>query len=160
MKLYELTEQYMDLLDMLETEAGNEEIAAMLNGMEEAIADKVENICKVMKSLEGEEKVIDEEVKRLSQRKSHLTARREHLKRYIENELTKSGIEKLKGTLFNVWLQNNPPSVIVTDEASVPREYFVTPAPLLQKKSLLEALKGGQAVPGVELRQEKSLRVR
>ncbi|MMZ69582.1 hypothetical protein D1872_324470 [compost metagenome] len=71
-------------------------------------------------------------------------------------------IEKVKGKLFNISLQSNPPKVVVMDEFNIPQKYFVTPQPVpqLQKKDIIEDWKQGKEIPGVQVVQEKSLRVR
>ncbi|MNJ02039.1 hypothetical protein D3C73_1618510 [compost metagenome] len=71
-------------------------------------------------------------------------------------------IGKLKGPIFTVWMQANPPKVLVQDEFQVPQRFFSTPVPkpMLQKNRVIEAWKKGEDIPGVQVVQEKSLRVK
>ena len=70
-------------------------------------------------------------------------------------------IDKVKTPLFTVALQNNPPSVNVIDEKLIPNDYRKTVTTTsISKKDLLEDLKQGLIIDGVELKQIKSLRIR
>lgn len=160
MRLYDLTEQYQDLLDMLEQDPDNEQLIPMLNGLEGAIEEKVENIIKIMKSLEAQEKAFDETIKSMTEKRTAIKNNIERLKVYTEKSLLAAGLEKVKGTLHSAWLQKNKESVFVTDESLIPKDYFKTPEPVLVKNLLFEDLKSGRRVPGAELKQSKSLRVR
>ena len=62
--------------------------------------------------------------------------------------------------MFTVSIQNNPPSVNIQNDATVPDKYYVPQPPKLDKKSLLDDLKSGAVYEGIELQQTKSLRVR
>jgi hypothetical protein len=54
-----------------------------------------------------------------------------------------------------------PPSVGITDEAAIPEAYYKIPAPVLDKRELLDSLKSGATVPGAELISDKrSLRLK
>jgi hypothetical protein len=69
-------------------------------------------------------------------------------------------MEKVKGELFTVAIQNNPQSVEVLDESKIPKDYFVEQPPKLKKHLLLASLKQGEEIAGVELKQSRSLRIR
>ena len=67
MKLYELAENYNELLEILDNEeATAEELADTLDGINDAIEVKVDNICRVRKYLEGKVEVYKAEAKRLT----------------------------------------------------------------------------------------------
>lgn len=159
MRLYDLTDQYTSLLELLENDPDNEQLQQMINGLEGAIEEKVENICKVIRMLEGQAKVIGDEIVRLQQRKTTVENNIRRLKESTQQLLTDAGLERIKGKLFNVWIQSNPPSVNVVDETQIPERFFHTQK-VLQKKDILEAAKAGQEVPGVEIVQGRGLRIR
>ena len=59
-----------------------------------------------------------------------------------------SSLETLTGTLTRKTL---PPSVIISDEAVIPSQFWKPSDPRLDKKAILAALKTGEAIPGCEL---------
>ncbi|MDN6492073.1 MAG: siphovirus Gp157 family protein, partial [Leuconostoc sp.] len=100
------------------------------------------------------------EIQRLNERKTALNNNVRYLKEYLQNEMEKVGKTKIKGELFNVGIQNNPPSVRVEDERKIPRDYFNEQEPKLDKTRLKNDLKSGAAIDGAELRQTRGVRVR
>jgi hypothetical protein len=157
-KLYELSDRIEQINELLEN--GAEGLEDTLEALDMAFEEKVESILKLWRSKKLEIEAIKAEEDRLAQRRKSLERESEWLFDYVEREMIRLGREKIKSSLFTVWLQMNAPSVQVVDESIIPPEYFETPAPRLQKSKVLEAFKSGNLVPGVEIRQEKSLRVR
>jgi len=66
----------------------------------------------------------------------------------------------VKGTLFTISIQNNPPSVNIQDDATVPEKYYIPQPPKLDKRALIEDLKAGAQYEGIELVQTKGVRIR
>lgn len=159
-KLYELTQNYQNLIDLLDNpEIPQEVITAALNEVSEDIEIKVENIAKVIKSIEVDAKGLKEEEQRLSARRKSLENRVDNLKAYIEESMKATGKEKVKGKVFTLAIQKNAPSVDIVNLEAIPEEYFVVTKELT-KKPILEALKAGFEVPGAAIKQTESLRIR
>jgi predicted nuclease with TOPRIM domain len=159
-KLYELTQNYQNLLDLLDNpDIPQEVIQEALNSVSEDIEAKAENIAKVIKSIEVDVKGLKEEEQRLSSRRKSLENRVDNLKIYIEEAMRTTGKEKIKGKVFSLAIQKNAPSVDIVDLDKVPEEYFVITRELT-KKPILEALKAGLEVPGAQIKQTESLRIR
>lgn len=159
MRLYDLTQQYQDLLDLMHDDTDTEQIKAMLDGLEGAIGEKVENIIKVSKSLEYDSEILGEEIKRLQARKASIENNRKTLLDNAQGMLESVGLDKLRGKLFNIWVQSNPPSVNIIDESLIPKNYFSS-KPFLQRKKIMQDIKDGKEVAGVELTQGKGIRFR
>jgi len=159
-KLYELAGQYNKLWDMVNDETDLEVLQDTMEGIEGEITDKAESIAKLMKSIEADENGIKAEEERLYARRTALKNRRESIKDYLENQLIAAGIDKVKGTMFTVAMQNNPPSVNIQDDATVPGKYYIPQPPKLDKKALLDDLKAGSVYEGIGLQQTKSIRIR
>ena len=67
MKLYELAENYNELLALLDNdEATAEELADTLDAIEEDLNCKINSICKLMRNLEADENAFKEEATLLS----------------------------------------------------------------------------------------------
>ncbi|WP_404988199.1 siphovirus Gp157 family protein [Clostridium culturomicium] len=161
MKLYELTQNYMNLQELLEDpEIPVEVINAALGEVEEEIEEKAENIAKLIKSIDLDAAAIKEEETRLASKRKSLESRSKYLKEYLEGAMRAVDKPKIKGKLFSFNIQKNPPSIDVLDECLVPEEFFNIPAPVLDKKAVLARLKAGEEIPGVAIKQSESLRIR
>ena len=157
MNLYELTQNYLHVLEMAEN---GEDLADTLESLEDAIEVKAENTAKVIKQLEANAEMLANEAKRLSERKSAIENNVRNLKSYLQDQLDKCGKSKIKGEIFTVAIQNNPQSVDVLDESLIPSTYFIQQAPKLDRKELLTHLKAGEEIAGVTIKRTKSLRIR
>ena len=158
MKLYELNESFQQIQTLIEE--GQEGLQDTLESIELAIEEKLENIGKVIKNLEAEASAFKEEEKRLADRRRSLENNIKHLKQYAENSMVVTGDKKIKAGLFTFAIQKNPPSVSVFNDVIVPKKYYVPVDPKLDKTKIKEDLKNGENIPGVELKQSESLRIR
>ena len=159
MKLYELARSYAELLDRAE-EMESDALVDTLESLQEAIEDKAENVAKLIKNLEADAKIIREEEQRLAERRRAIEAKIERLKSYLQEQLETAGIEKVKRPTITVAIQANPPSVDVIDETAIPIDFLIPQPAKVDKKSILERLKNGEAIPGVTLKQTKGVRIR
>lgn len=161
MRLYDLSEQYNDLLDMLEQDADNEALKTMLDGLDDAFDAKVESIVKLMRSKCAERDAMDTEIKRLQERSKKIDKEVTWLETYIHNEMERTGKDKVKSSLFSISLAKCPPSVNILDEFEVPEVFFtVKEVRTLDKRSILERLKSGEEIPGVQLHQRVTLKIK
>ncbi|AXG97799.1 siphovirus Gp157 family protein [Clostridium botulinum] len=159
-RLYELTQNYNNLLDLVDNpEVPAEMLKESLDNIGEEINIKLENVAKVIKSIEVDTKGLKEEEKRLADRRKSLENRISSLKEYAENSMRTTRITKIKGKVFTLGIQKNPASIDVVDEDNIPDKYFITEKKLVMK-DVLEVLKRGEKVPGAKLKQSESLRIR
>ena len=95
MKLYELAENYNELLALLDNEeATAEELADTLDGINDAIEVKVDNICRVRKYLEGKVEVYKAEAKRLTASAKQAENNADSMKNYLDEQLKRMNIKK------------------------------------------------------------------
>ena len=141
MNLYKLTQNYQNVLEIAE-QLDAETLKDTLDSIDEAINDKVENTAYVVKQLDANVAAIDTEIKRLQAMKSAQSNNAKNLKLYIQESMEKVGLDKVQGKLIKVAIQNNPASVVVTDEKKLAK-YFVEQPPQLNKTILKEDLKSG-----------------
>lgn len=158
MRLYDLTQNYTKVLEMIQE--GHEGLADTLESIQDAIEEKAENIAKIIRTIDAECEAIKAEEQRLADRRKAMENRRDGLKTYLEEQLISVGVDKVKTPVFTIAIQNNPPSVDVIDDKLIPKTFFIEQEPKLDKNSLLQALKEGKDVPGVQLKQTRSLRIR
>jgi predicted nuclease with TOPRIM domain len=159
MKLYELTDNYMQLVEMAD-QLDEETFRNTLESIQDSIEDKVENTAKVIKSIEADVQAIKEEEKRLKERRQSLETKIDNIKDYLKEQLEKTGIDKVKRPTITVSIQNNPPKAEIVDEKTIPLTYKIPQPAKLNKKAILEAMKNGEKVPGAVLVQERGLRIK
>ncbi|OBG93858.1 hypothetical protein A9X05_09140 [Mycobacterium sp. E3298] len=161
--LYELTENYKRFLeysnDALDEEGIEEDEIEMLidnlDAIQDTIENKVENIAKFLKNIEGDIAAYKTEEDRLKKNRTTLENKHERLKLYTQQMLELAGIEKLKTPLFNVRIQKNNASVLITDASKIPAAYRVPQPDKIVSDAILKALKSGQVVEGAEFAPEK-----
>lgn len=161
-KLYELTEMYHNVWDLVEDEEADlDGLEKALESIEENIEGKAENTAKLIKSIEGNINTLKEEEKRLAKKRRAMENKTNRIKDYLEMQLRVMEIDKVQGELFTVALQNNPPSVNFIDENLIPEKYKEEVVTVkIPKKAILDDIKAGIEVPGTEMVQKKSLRIR
>lgn len=156
--LYELNDNFAQVQEMIEN--GQEGLQDTLESIELAIEDKLENIAKVIQNLNGEVTALKAEEKRLSDKRRSIENNIKNLRKYAENALIVTGKDKIKSGLFTFSLQKSAPSLKVIDEKLIPKKYYVAVEPRLDKNTIKEYLKNGESVPGAELVQGRSLRIK
>ena len=163
LKLYELTESYQGIQNLLDADGVDQESLNMaLAVIETEIQAKAQNIAVIIKGLESDAEIIKAEEKRLAERRKSSENKATWMKNYLEDELNNAGLDKIKTHTFTVALQKNPPAVVINDEKAIPAKYLtVIPEQyVVDKKAIAEAIKNGQEVPGAELKQGRSIRIR
>lgn len=88
-----------------------------------AIADQVERLGIVLKSLGAELKTTTEHLEDTARQKESLEARITRLKTFTQSLMQGEGIEKHKTALVSIWLHPNNASIEVTDLEAVPPEW-------------------------------------
>lgn len=150
--LYTLKNQYLAVSEMAEEGMDGETIRDTLEGIEGEIEAKAQALLQVVANLEGDTGAIDQEIKRLQDRKRVITNRANSLKNYLKENMAQSGIDKISCPLFAITLTKPRPMVSITDENSIPDEYVeVVEVRKIDKKTLLKDLKTGKDIPGAVL---------
>ena len=158
--LFDLSTDYQQLYDLIAEQKDEQILKDTLASINDAIEDKADGYVAVIKTLEGDNKAIDEEIKRLRQRKTSNQNGVKRLKESLQEVMEQTGKEKFKTALNSYSIANNPPSLDITDESLIPKQYYIEQQPKLDKKELLKGVKDGLEIKGVELKQSRSLRVR
>ena len=158
MNLFKLSQNYMQVIHMAE-ELDEETLKDTLDSINESIELKVENTAYVIKTLEANSKAYKDEMDRMAKSKKTIDNNIKNLKLYMQQAMEQTGMNKIEGKLIKVSIQNNPPSVYVTQEESL-KEYMVEQPKKLDKRALLDDLKQGVVVAGAELQQTRSVRIK
>ena len=159
MNLYELKENYLKVLELIES--GEEGLEDTLESINDAIEIKADGYARIIKNLEGSVTALKAEIDRMTDRKKSIENNIERLKENLKNAMIETGKEKIKTDLFNIKVADNPYAVNVIDETLIPEEYFkVEIIRKLDKVTLKDDMKNGQIIKGAELTQGKGLRIK
>ncbi|WP_228865549.1 siphovirus Gp157 family protein [Staphylococcus lugdunensis] len=158
--LFELSTNYQQIYNLISEQENELILKDTLASINDALENKADSYVAIIKSLETDNKAIDEEIKRLRQRKSTNENGIKRLKESLQQAMEETGKEKFKTALNSYSIAKNPPTLYVQEENSIPKEYYIEQEPKLNKTELLKAVKDGLEIKGVELKQNRSLRVR
>ncbi len=87
----------------------------------------------------------------MRERLGRLETRAETKRDLVASALVEANVKRIIEPDFTVSLRPVPPSLVVTDEAEIPEEYWLPQPPKLDRLSLLTALKHGKTTPGATL---------
>lgn len=159
MNLYELTDSYLKVLELIE--AGEENLDDTLESINDTIEVKAENYAKIIRNLEGNVNMLKAEIERLNSRKKSIEGNVDRLKENLKQSMILTGKEKIKTGLFNITVANNPVALNVFDESKIPENFFTYETiKKMDKSAIKDLLKAGQVIEGAELTQGKGLRIK
>ena len=159
-----LAADYAKFQELIETseDLTPEMIADTLEGIEGALGDKLDGAFTYVRNLEGLAKTVDEEVKRLTERKRSFENRAKSIRKYVLACLLASGQDSLKTTTNTFTARKGVVSVVIDNADLLPDE-LVTVQTLVapDKKAIKEAIENGVDVKGAHIEiGERSLQVR
>jgi hypothetical protein len=151
--LYDLSSDYVQILDLLESGEDDETLELELNRVAGKIANKAEAIAGLVAHLNGIAGMRRAEAERLRNRAQSDERQAERLKGYLLKNMRTIGQERIETARFTLSIRQNPPAVNVLEEMLIPDEYIkkvLTTS--VDKRAILEHVKAtGEVVPGVEL---------
>ena len=162
--LYQLTDDYLTLLEMAEDPDMDEQaLMDTMEGIEGEIEIKAENYAKVIRTLEGDAAACDAESKRLRNKKQTIENNIKRMKSALQMAMEATGKRKFKTPLFSFNIQKNTPSVVM-DEAyieNIPERFLVYKDPEINRKAIKDAITAGEDLEGLaHLEQTESLRIK
>lgn len=159
--IYELTNEYLQLLDMMENEELDPQILAdTMEGIEGEFEIKADNYARVKTSLEGTVEAIKTEEKRLADRRRAIEKNIASLMKNLQNAMVLTGKTKFKTDFYSFGVQNNPPSVVVdADIEAIPEDYIKIKKEI-DKTAIKDALKKGETFEFAHLEVTQGLRIR
>lgn len=163
MTLYELTNDWLQLMTMLEEGADEDVINDTLEGLDYEIEQKADGYARVIRNMEADIAGLKTEIDRMTNRKKVLDNNITRLKANLQNSMEITGKTKFKTDLFSFNVQANPAAVIMDEQymENIPEEYLIPQEPKLDKKKLAADLKAGVDLEGIaHLEQSRSLRIK
>lgn len=164
MTLYELQQEYIDLLEIMEDPDVDpvtlEDTFEALGGEIEA---KAEGYGKVIRQLEYNTGVLKEEMDRLSKRKKVIESNIDRMKKTIQAAMELIDKPKIDTDLFTFRIQKNPESAVLDEKdiKKIPQEYLIPQDPKINRDKIRKDLKAGKNLDGIaHLEQGSSLRIK
>lgn len=162
--LYEISSQYLaDLNKLNELELDEQTFLDTLEGLSGELEQKAINVAMYIKNLEVSADAIKQAEKAMADRRNSIVAKQDKIRKYLLENMLKTGITKIECPHFVLSVRKNPASVDVLMQDQIPDEYFDIPDPLpptLNKKRLAEDLKAGVLIEGARLTQGNSLQIK
>lgn len=142
--LYELTEQYDTVLNMLyDGETDEQAIMDTLEGLEGEIEDKADNYAKLIRIMQSDAEMLKKEEERLTQRRRSLEARAQRLKQNLQENLEFIGKTKFKTALFSFSVATNggkQPLTITENLEDIPGKYLIPQPPVPNNEAIRRLL--------------------
>lgn len=127
--LYEITGNFVRLLEMAEEEISEETLADTLESLEYDLENKADQYAKIIKELEGQAKIISDEKQRLEERKKTLTNNIARMKRALKEAMLIADRKKIKTDLFSFTIRKAGGLKSLVIDGEVPEEYLKQPEP-------------------------------
>ena len=164
MTLYEITNDYMQLMQMMEDpEMDPQTLSDTMEGIEGELEVKAESYAKVMKNLEADVVGIKAEIDRLSERKKTIENNIKKMKETLQFAMETTGKTKFKTELFSFGIRKNAPAVVMDEPyiENVPERFLKYSDPTINRSAIKEAIQNGEDLEGVaHLEQTRSLTIK
>lgn len=163
--LYNISSEYLKLSERLADDGFDLttiEDTIEASGIVDDFKDKAQALEFVARGALAHHGAIDDEIARLTALKARRDAVAAGVRKYLLDNMLRTGITKIDCPLFSISIQNNPPAVEVFDPLSLPREYIRTPEPkpAPDKAAIKAALQSGVEVPGCKLSNSVRLSIK
>jgi len=167
MKLYEITNDYLALMEAVENgEIPEEALADTLEAITTSIEDKADNMACMLKNLDAEIVAIKAEEDRLKERRKVKENAYERIKQYLSDSLQRAGLSKVETARNKITFRKSE-KVVIEDELSFVswamenREDLLTySVPKANLTAIKAALKSGAEVEGAELRVNQNIQIK
>lgn len=155
MKLYEISEQYKAVQNLIESDDSGsmrDAIADTMQMIAGDFKDKAQAVVSLTLNMDGNITALENEIQRLQDRKKVIQNRVDSVRDYLKHNMESTGISKIECPLFIITLSKPAKQVEITDEALLPYEFVrvkTTVAP--DKLGIAKAIKEGRQITGAIL---------
>lgn len=162
--LYELTEQYQILLDMMyDSEVDEQTLQDTIEAIWGEIEEKADGYAKIIFSMKADIEILRAEEQRLTARRKGLEARSKYLKDVLEANMRQIGKTKFKTALFSFNIQKNgglQPLVIDGLIEDIPGRFLIPQDPVPNNDAIRKLLEEKQVEWAHLEPRGESLRIR
>jgi hypothetical protein len=160
--LASLSRMYADIEHELLANEGEltKEIETRLNNLVLNISTKVDSIAYVLERLDREAEALKARAKMFQSAAKRIQSAQDWLKQYTKVSMQAMSVNELQGQSYRFLLSNSKPKLVVSDEQSIPPEFWTETVTRSLDRDLIEmAIANGIDVPGVHYEEVKALRV-
>ena len=142
--LYELTDQYQSIMNMLyDGETDEQLIMDTLESIDGEIEDKADNYAKIIRMMLADAEILKDEETRLYARRKSLEMRAQRMKDNLQANLEFIGKTKFKTALFSFSVAKNggkQPLEITENLGEIPGKYLIPQPPVPDKEAIRQLL--------------------
>jgi hypothetical protein len=167
MKLYELENDYLALMQAIDDEEIPEDaIADTLEAIKGEIEVKADNIACLLKNIEADMLAIKAEEIRLAERRKTKEKAHERLKQYLSDVLQRMSIDKVETARNKITFRKSESVEMLDEEAFIKwaqdnRDDLLTfSAPKANKTEIKKALKVGTEIVGAQLISKNNIQIK
>ena len=165
MTIYELTDQYRQLLELAEDPDTDITVFRdTLEALDGEIEIKAEYYGRVIRELEGRAAALDAEIERMTKLKVAAKRSIMWMKEALQFAMEGTGKAKIKTDHFAFTIATNggkQPMYVSDRIDDIPEDFRTYPAPVPNKDAIRAALEAGQELPFAQLQERgRSLRIR
>lgn len=158
--LYELSNEYLMLLDMADDPDMDEQaLADTLEGLGGELEIKADSYAVVIDEIKAKAEKYKKEIDRLNAMKKACDNTIDRMKKSLEAVMIATGKTKFDTEFHKFSIQKNAPSLIIDNENDVPIEYLVIKQEV-NKNAIKDAIKAGTEFSFAHLESSESLRIR
>lgn len=169
-RLYELTGEYLDFLQAIETgedEFPKEIIEDTLEAIEGEIQEKAISIALICKDLEADVKAFKEEEDKLASRRRSIEKSIQSMKEYVSMQLLRAGITAIKNDPRARISFRKSQSIDITDETEFVRwaeennrDDLLSYKVSVSKSAIKDSLERGAEIPGAKIIEKNSIQIK
>lgn len=160
MKLYEISNEYVEAFDKLSQieNIDNETIENSLLPISQNFLNKSINIAAYIKNIESETKMMQEYIKKMTERKKQNQNKIKNIKNYLRFNMEKTNINKIKSPEFYITLGEETSSVEIINENELSIEFCRKVEKWEPDKiKIKNAIENGQFVHGAVINKKRKL---
>lgn len=142
MTLYELTGQFLELLEMAyDQNMDQKTINDTLEGLNMEYEDKADMYAMVLSNLSANDEALKKEMDKMGEKRKIIKNNMERIRKNLKESMIATGKRKFSTALFSFRVQNAAPSLNILDEKKIPKDFWKPQDPILDKKALLAEVK-------------------
>jgi len=155
MKLYELTNEYKELMNL--DDIPEDALADTLEAIEGEISVKAKNIAFMLENWNADVVALKHHRDAISKRIKVIENRQAALRDYLRSNMERCEIKKIQCQYFDITLCNGRDILVIDDEKKIPSTFVeMKVIHEIDKTGITKKLKEGEQVDGARLEKSKS----